>query len=140
MKHLFFPNPINKANKRKNTAAQNMPAAISSEAYRAFLQQKEEQKQEKELRKTKKKICVGNTRKIAKTSKNERKLTKKVIDIESKQKCGMCNNELYSDVEDDEKNVGCDKCPVWYHLKCTEFVGHAYDEICDTPFTCFLCS
>lgn len=52
MKHLFFPNPINKANKRKNTAAQNMPAAISSEAYRAFLQQKEENKLEKELRKT----------------------------------------------------------------------------------------
>ena len=51
MQHLFFPNPINKANKRKNTAAQNMPAAISSETYRAFLQQKEDQKQEKELQK-----------------------------------------------------------------------------------------
>lgn len=37
-------------------------------------------------------------------------------------KCSACNEALVSDIEDDdEKNIGCDECPRWYHMKCTEF-------------------
>lgn len=53
----------------------------------------------------------------------------------------MCSNDLYSDAEDDnEKNVGCDQCPPWFHVKCTKFIGKYYTDISNEPLTCFLCS
>lgn len=34
--------------------------------------------------------------------------------------CAGCEEELISDVEEDaDKNIGCDICPKWFHLKCT---------------------
>lgn len=54
--------------------------------------------------------------------------------------CTLCLEDLVSDVEEDEnKNIGCDECPRWYHLKCTDMVGLSYNEaaqkdyICDIP-------
>lgn len=47
-------------------------------------------------------------------------------------KCAECEEILISDVEDDgERNIGCDKCIRWYHLKCTNFVGLSYLAVKD---------
>ena len=38
-----------------------------------------------------------------------------------KQKCIVCQDELISDTEEEQlKNIGCDHCYRWYHLKCTK--------------------
>ena len=55
-------------------------------------------------------------------------------------KCAECDEILISDVEDDdEKNIACDKCIRWYHLKCTHFVGLTNLEAKDNSFECDLC-
>lgn len=59
---------------------------------------------------------------------------------ELKQKCGICEEELESDTEyENEKNVGCDLCPRWYHLGCTKFTGSSYSEISNLDFICDFC-
>lgn len=65
-------------------------------------------------------------------------VTKKRIDVEIEKenlpgvervKCPECDDILISNVEeDDEKNIGCDKCIRSYHLKCTRLVGLSYLE------------
>ncbi|KAJ8967707.1 hypothetical protein NQ314_002653, partial [Rhamnusium bicolor] len=57
-----------------------------------------------------------------------------------KQKCGVCEEPLDSDAElEDEKDVGCDLCPRWFHLGCTKFVGSKYDDVANEDFVCDLC-
>lgn len=55
-------------------------------------------------------------------------------------KCSECGDVLISDTkDDDEKNIGCNKCIRWYHLKCTRLVGFTYLEAKDKSFECDLC-
>ncbi|KAJ8933362.1 hypothetical protein NQ314_014077 [Rhamnusium bicolor] len=57
-----------------------------------------------------------------------------------KQKCGVCADDLISDAEEDgDKNIGCDLCTKWFHLKCTEFAGLLYDEVATKAFLCSFC-
>ncbi|KAJ8956456.1 hypothetical protein NQ318_010770 [Aromia moschata] len=56
-------------------------------------------------------------------------------------KCSSCNDELISDTEDDsEKNIGCDECPRWFHMKCTAFCGLPYSEAANKDYICLMCS
>lgn len=42
--------------------------------------------------------------------------------------------------EDDAlKNVGCDTCPKWFHLKCTSMKELAYDDVFGLDFVCNSC-
>lgn len=57
-----------------------------------------------------------------------------------KQNCGICEEDLESDAENEnEKNVGCDICPRWFHLGCTKFVGLSYNEVSNLDFACDFC-
>ncbi|KAL1490123.1 hypothetical protein ABEB36_012864 [Hypothenemus hampei] len=54
----------------------------------------------------------------------------------------MCEGEIYSDgdAEDDSlKNIGCDFCLKWYHLRCTEFANLNYKEAMIREFMCYAC-
>lgn len=80
---------------------------------------------------------MKNQSKIQTTKKNTVKSTLK----KKKEACADCNLNLDSDTENnDEKNIGCDKCPKWYHLKCTIFQGCAYSDIQNSEFICKYCS
>ncbi|KAJ8930164.1 hypothetical protein NQ314_017060 [Rhamnusium bicolor] len=58
----------------------------------------------------------------------------------SRIRCSRCEDELISDTEDNDlKNIGCDKCTNWYHLKCTGFKGKLYEEVAFSDFICGLC-
>ncbi|KAJ8929563.1 hypothetical protein NQ314_017726 [Rhamnusium bicolor] len=51
-------------------------------------------------------------------------------------RCAACEEELESDTEaDGDKNIGCDICPRWYHLKCSEFRHLSYDEAAIKEYT-----
>uniref|UniRef100_A0A2H1VYN5 SFRICE_031947 n=1 Tax=Spodoptera frugiperda TaxID=7108 RepID=A0A2H1VYN5_SPOFR len=44
--------------------------------------------------------------------------------------CAGCEEELISDVEEDaDKNIECDICPKWFHLKCTVHRVRNYMEV-----------
>lgn len=54
--------------------------------------------------------------------------------------CTFCEEMLFSDAEDDEnKNIGCDKCPRWYHLKCTDMSDLTYDDAAQKEYICDMC-
>lgn len=62
------------------------------------------------------------------------------IATQSRIKCVGCDEDLVSDVEEDElKNIGCDKCPRWFHMKCTMHKGRPYAEVADQEFICHVC-
>lgn len=55
-------------------------------------------------------------------------------------KCATCSEELNSDTEDEgNKNIGCDHCTKWYHLRCTE-IGISYEEAATKEYTCYTCT
>ncbi|KAL4703078.1 hypothetical protein ACJJTC_004896 [Scirpophaga incertulas] len=63
-------------------------------------------------------------------------LPKKMSNI----KCNCCEDELISDVEEDgEKNIGCDSCIRWYHLKCTSHSILSYNEAAKAEYEYELC-
>lgn len=139
-RHLQFPEPINKSEKKK---APKLPSAISSRAWRHYYEKKEREKELKLDEQKKKKEERLNKQKAKKDSinqKNEgnkkRKLTKR-----NKVKCGLCEDELISDTEDDMlKNIGCDNCSNWYHLACTSLSHLDYEEAAMQDFICSSCS
>lgn len=54
--------------------------------------------------------------------------------------CSTCDAELDSDTEyDEDKNIGCDFCHRWYHLKCTRFLGIPYEEAATLDYQCDFC-
>lgn len=134
--HLFWPSPITT---QRKSSKDRLPAAISSAEYRKYLEEKEslqiKQQLEKDKRKEIKRLRVAE-KKNDPPKKKKRKLKKEIDeadDIFSKRepmKCASCDEELVSDVEDDDlKNVECDNCIRWFHLRCTEFVGLSYSEV-----------
>lgn len=138
--HLFWPSAScigRKSEKNEAKVKEKMPAAISSAAYRKYLQEKENMKLEKLKQNRKRKKC--DTAAGSKQTCSKQKSTQG--NIKTKQDCANCNEQLDSDAEDDpEKNIGCDNCSAWFHLKCTEYVGLPFEEICNKDFLCFKCS
>lgn len=156
--HLMLPE-ISKEARKPNK--QRTPAAISSAAWRKYYEDKEQIKNEKQEAIRKRKLEriekkeqeeARKVQKIAPKRKKKIKVTQETIesiDVESEKenvpavelmKCAECDDVLISDVEDDdEKNIGCDKCIRWYHLKCTRFLGLSYSEAKDNSFECDLC-
>ncbi|KAJ8933914.1 hypothetical protein NQ314_013715 [Rhamnusium bicolor] len=163
-KHLSYPQPLNKNPKKRQR--EKIPSAISSTAWRKYYEDKLKEKEEQENAKKKRK--VENVKKKQNKNTKSRFLTNKdadnldqeavgssmrdnetEVEIDDqknqnqsifKQKCGECEEELESDAEiKTEKNVGCDSCPRWYHLGCTEFSGLSYVEVSNLDFICKFC-
>lgn len=147
--HLFIPKPLKKS--KQNIPKARIPSAISGKKWREYHLLKEKAKQEKNEEKEKAKEAKKQAvkRKQEETKKNKEKNKAKKLnkgklltttELTSKQNCGQCANILNSDTEDDEnKNVGCDFCTKWFHLKCTDFIGLTYDDVKDKPFKCNMC-
>ena len=75
-----------------------------------------------------------------------KKSSKKVVEtndkgnIEDKIKCAACTEYLNSDTDDEEnKNIGCDHCTKWFHLRWTE-IGLSYEEAAAQEYSCYSCS
>lgn len=156
-KHLILPTVLRKTKTLKSI---NRIGAISSAEWREFEKNKQHEKEQKKreilIRKRKrleakeKKKAELQKRKAERTMRTmtnkKQKLTKKKkntvneTDTKKKIKCGECDDEMISDTEtNDLKNIGCDLCPAWYHLKCTEFSGNIYENVLNLKFVCHKC-
>lgn len=157
-KHLSYPEPIKHTKKVKEM----LPSAISSEAWRKYYKNKDEEKKKKtEMirnrkieRETKRnEMAYKKTKAGKRPIQRDKKTLKKEANSESVTtsnslvvtssksiRCTSCSEILESDAEEDEeKNIGCDYCTRWYHLKCTEFIGMAYEEAAEKDYRCDLC-
>ncbi|KAJ8941790.1 hypothetical protein NQ314_010278 [Rhamnusium bicolor] len=135
----------------KRKPKDKLPAAISSEEFRKQLQEKIDKKKqlEEEKKKRKEERIKRNTERKEQILKRKRirensltpQLKRPSTLKKKKEACADCNLDLDSDTENnDERNIGCDKCPKWYHLKCTIFQGCAYSDIQNSEFICKYCS
>lgn len=170
--HLFSPKSL-QFGKRRVEEKNKMPAAISSEAWKNYMLEKEQIKQEQLQKKTQRQEALKEKKaeqakkkedraKIKeetglkkeqaqrkkpmankqnhKSENKENKKTNKVTSTQSQILCTGCDDELISDVEDDDlKNLGCDMCPRWFHLKCTLKRGMPYAEVATKEFVCHIC-
>lgn len=163
--HLFFPSPI--ASSQKRQQKDPLPSAISAIEYRKILQQKIDLKEKAENEKLKRKqerIRKKEDREVIPKKKQKKMYAKKLkqcnrsesesddntkvnltsnIPSSSKKKehCASCDLTLDSDTEDNDlKNIGCDSCPNWYHLKCTEFQGCNFSDVENLSFICDFCT
>ncbi|GBP07377.1 hypothetical protein EVAR_69469_1 [Eumeta japonica] len=128
--HLHFPRQLPSQQQKTKVKA---PSAISALAWREHIQAKEKQKSDKAEAIIKRKLERQN-RKLQKESKVKRKKGKQ------KEICSACEEELNTDAEDDDlKNVGCDTCPQWFHLKCTNLKNVKYNDIFKLDFICRTC-
>ncbi|XP_041982723.1 uncharacterized protein LOC121735833 [Aricia agestis] len=83
--------------------------------------------------KTKTRNCMKRKKTTTKNDR-EKKSEKPVL------KCVGCEEDLISDAEDDdEKNIGCDKCPRWFHMRCTTKKGMSYVDVASQEFICHVC-
>lgn len=149
-KHLTFPENL-LTNKGKRKTKEKLPSAISSQAWRSYYNQKENEKKEKFETVAKKRQERVNqklqkdpqTRKkkgINKTNYRTDKEKKRKDGENKKLLCTLCDDELISDTEEDEdKNIGCDICPRWYHLKCTDMSHLSYREAALKEYICDMC-
>lgn len=141
-KHLFIPQPIEKS--KHNVNKPRLPAAISNRKWRKFHEEKEKAKMEKKEA-VKRKQEESKRKKLEMQAKKKKCVSRKAIKRNEqvqvvKQNCAQCTISLNSDTEDDDnKNVGCDFCTKWFHLKCTDFIGLTYDQVKDRPFKCNTC-
>lgn len=146
-KHLTYPKPILKS---KRTKSGPTTSAISAKAWRTYYISKEMEKEEQEKIKERKRelakrkksenLMGGKKKRKAKQNKISEEL-KTALVARIKQKCGSCQDELDSDAEEDcDKNIGCDTCPRWFHLKCTKLAGQAYEDAMNLDFYCNLCT
>lgn len=136
-RHLKFPN---NATKYKGTRLSNQfPSAITSKAWQEYYNNKEKAKQDKENQIKKRKLERELKRKMP-PPKKKRTKKKKVEEPISPIKCGSCDVDLFSDTEEEgEKNIGCDHCIRWYHLKCTNLTNLSYHQAASAPYKCMLC-
>lgn len=143
-KHLTFPEEFLKK-KTEGRSKEKLPSAISSGAWRTHYTRKDDEKNNKselararrekrEKERIQKQSELGKKGKRAKvTAKNKENETKRVV-------CALCEEELISEAEDDEdKNIGCDECPLWFHLKCTDMSDLTYDEAAKRDYVCDMC-
>ena len=63
--------------------------------------------------------------------------TNRIENKKNKQQCAICDEDLESDTEiENDKNVGCDACPRWFHLGCPKFSGQSYNEVANADYVC----
>lgn len=149
-KHLNVPSPINKSSKINPSI--NRIGAISSKEWRDFEHKKAEEKNMKKnailnrklerIRIREEKLKQAAEKKLKLKNIKKRRLNRDMEKpgMSKRIKCTTCDEELVSDVEvNDLKNVGCDTCPSWYHMKCSKFAGKLYEEIKDESFVCEQC-
>lgn len=150
---MFWTTPLKSSDKRKKkNETEKAPAAISSDSFRNFLRQKEQKKVKEEKEKEKRKAERLKRREHIEKQKQKRKKrgrkvenselsqVEKKSNVKIKEKCANCNLEMESDKEDNDlKNLGCDKCPKWYHLKYTPYASCIYEEIANKNFICSFC-
>ncbi|KAG5896446.1 hypothetical protein JTB14_022525 [Gonioctena quinquepunctata] len=154
--HLSFPEAM-KISESK-TPKVKLPSAILSQAWRSYYLKKEQEKNEKvgkaKMRKEERQAKTKEKQKSVKncdkkkkpgggigkqTTKNKKKNTEENL-TSDKMKCALCEEDLISDIEDDmEKNIGCDHCTSWYHLKCTDFLDESYEVAASKEYKCDLC-
>lgn len=151
-KHLKFPESKPESHK-KHSDTLKFPMAISSEKWRINLALKEEQKSKKARDiETRRKMRVSlKAEREAKIEENKlirrKKLAERQAKLKSikkpkkpKRKCSKCEDELISDIEDEEeKNIGCDNCIRWYHLRCTNLSNLPYIEAAKKEYICEHC-
>lgn len=152
-KHLGYPETIEKSTNRKS---RRMPSAISSAKWREYYNKSDEIKQRKaeDIQKRKemrakakegkeKQKTVKMQRKTKTKAKPQKENISESQSVINKEpiNCATCLDPLISDAEDeDDMNIGCDKCPLWFHMKCTEFYGISYEEASLKDYICFKCS
>ncbi|XP_069358266.1 uncharacterized protein [Maniola hyperantus] len=140
-KHLHFPEPPAPKDKK---IGPKLPSAISSKAWRAYYQKKDQDKENLEMEKSQKRQLKAEE-KDRKAKEKEKRIKKKRTVVKSTSKkevlqCSQCYEDLISDVEDDsEKNIGCDKCVRWFHLKCTMLEQVPYIEAAISDYICPFC-
>lgn len=142
-RHLKFPGPP--APKDKTKSVPNLPSAISTDAWRDYYIKKDEDKENQvKEKKRKQQLRVEKKERIAKERERKVKIKKagnKRITKKRNLKCSQCSEDLVSDVEDDlEKNIGCDKCIRWFHLKCTILKNVHFSEAANSDYTCPFCT
>nr|CAI5853559.1 unnamed protein product [Callosobruchus analis] len=140
-----FPNDLAETfNKNKKT--QNLPKAINSQVWRNFHQNKENEKTQKaeSIKKRKQeRINALKTKKKKTVNKNTPQEEAEATVAQSTEViyCAACDEELHSDTDDeDDKNIGCDSCTKWFHLRCTELFGMPFEEAAEKDYNCFTCS
>ncbi|XP_065363191.1 uncharacterized protein LOC135956584 [Calliphora vicina] len=131
-KHLYFPKPSTSS---KRILKPKAPSAISALAWRVHIESKEREKIDK-AEAIKERKLQRQQRKINKENKPKKNKKGKI-----KQVCGTCKEDLDTDAEDDGlKNIGCDICPQWFHLKCTNLKELPYDDVMGIDFVCIACN
>lgn len=119
-------------------------------AWRTYYINKEKEKEEQENIKLKKRelakrrksenMLGGKKKRNIKQKRNLFEIPKVAV-TPKKQKCSSCKDELDSDAEEEcDKNIGCDTCTRWFHLKCTKLAGQAYEDVMQLDFYCDLCN
>ncbi|VEN39721.1 unnamed protein product, partial [Callosobruchus maculatus] len=150
-RHLSFPTPVDQSQRSKTK--EKLPSAISCKEWRRYYEKKEEEKQKKlEGVRKRKELKELNQNTAAQTKKRKKVSAKKKIDTQSKENdtnsnedkerisCFFCEDDLYSEAEEDsEKNIGCDYCTRWYHLRCTEFAEFPYEDVANRDYRCEMC-
>ncbi|KAL1516320.1 hypothetical protein ABEB36_000239 [Hypothenemus hampei] len=155
--HLFSSKSFTCETKKKRKGELRL-LAISSEAWRNYIKAKEDTKQkildERQQRKNqitkrkedqaKKKLEMVKRREAfrEKPKVTQRKYSKQMFRKTKKNKiqCAECQDELISDVEEDDlKNIGCDGCLRWYHLKYITECGKSYVDVATEKYVCNLC-
>uniref|UniRef100_A0A1Y1JS08 PHD-type domain-containing protein n=1 Tax=Photinus pyralis TaxID=7054 RepID=A0A1Y1JS08_PHOPY len=136
-RHLRFPEPIKKGSENKKK--EKLPSAISSNAWRKHIEKQEKgrlNKQEAQQKKKDERLEKQNKKNAKKDIKQSKKNAAKKLKL----MCSLCEDELVSDTEDDSlKNLGCDACPKWFHLACTELSNLSYNEASTRDFLCSSC-
>lgn len=155
-KYLTLPAVTRSKNKIKSI---NRIGAISSKEWRQFERQKDEMKEQKKNEIISKKLkrleikAKKEEEKQKKKEENQKRKAEMLLNSNNSKKkknnrtctinrirCNNCEEEMTSDTEiNDLKNIGCDNCPAWYHLKCTEFAGDMYENIYNKKFLCQIC-
>ncbi|CAG9820685.1 unnamed protein product [Phaedon cochleariae] len=142
--HLYFPDPMNKKNKR--IKKDRLPAAIFSSEFKNMLQKKKTRRKRLKMKRKSVQILQRKRNRENKIETDETCVSESVMDIKDsfpesvidsedkesriKEKCATCSLDIDSDTEDNDlKNIGCDRCPNWFHLKCSPFQGYHEIEI-----------
>nr|CAI5818622.1 unnamed protein product [Callosobruchus analis]CAI5818749.1 unnamed protein product [Callosobruchus analis] len=149
-RHLSFPTPVDQV--ERSRMKEKLPSAISCKEWKKYYEKKKEEKQKKLENVRKRKELRELNQSTAVQFRKRKKLSpKKKTDSQSKENtyvdegkerinCFLCEDELYSDAEEDsEKNIGCDYCTRWYHLRCTEYAEFSYEDVANRDYRCEMC-
>ncbi|XP_030854234.1 uncharacterized protein LOC115929451 [Strongylocentrotus purpuratus] len=142
-KYLKFPEAVRSAPKRKT--GDELPNAISGLDWIRYQTKRRSDKEAEEERKKKKR----EEREAKKAEKEKEKLEKKKkggkrsrkVQLREEEVDEMVCSECQDDFDDEDSNncVGCNYCPRWFHVECTELIGLNIEEVEATDFKCGVC-